>query len=62
MERKLSLVIDDRMAGIAAALIANNHVIVFREQIDHTALSFIAPVDAYDCAVCHIIDLHSYAL
>ena len=36
----------DGVAGIVAALIARNNVIVLAEQVDHAALALVAPVDA----------------
>ena len=39
--------------GINAALKTNDHIIIFGKQIDHTAFSFVTPVDSYDCTVCH---------
>ena len=55
MEGKLSLFIDYRMSGIAAALIADDHIVVLCEQIDHPALAFITPVDADDCTHSHFL-------
>ena len=41
---ELALFIDDGVAGVVAALIADDDVIVLAEQVDHTALALIAPV------------------
>ena len=49
VENKLSLVVHHSVSGVVAALITDDHVIVGGEQIDHTALALVAPVDAYDC-------------
>ena len=51
MQGKFAVFVDNRMAGIAAALIPDNDVVVLRQQIHHTALSLISPVDPYDCTV-----------
>ena len=53
MKCKLSFFIDYGMSRVAAALKTNDHIIIFGEQIDHTAFSFVTPVDSYDCTVCH---------
>ena len=60
MERKLAVFIDDGVTGIAAALIAHDHIVGLRQQVDHAALTLVAPVDTNDCTMCHI--LSSYAL
>ena len=44
-----SLVIDNGMARIIAALIAADNVIVGGKQVHHAALAFISPVDSNDC-------------
>ena len=51
VQRELTLLVDDGMAGVAAALIADDHVIVLGQQVHHAALSLVAPVDAYDGAI-----------
>ncbi len=48
---KLAVLVDDGVTGVAAALIADDHVIVLGEQVHHAALSLIAPVDTYDGAI-----------
>ena len=53
MQGELALVVDDGVAGVAAALVADGDVIVAGEQVHHAALALVAPVDAYDRAVCH---------
>ena len=53
MQGKLAQIIDDGVTGVAAALIAHDHVIVAGEQIHHAALALVAPVDAYDGAIRH---------
>ena len=53
VQRKLAILIDDGMTGVAAALIANHNVIVLGQQVHHTALAFIAPVNTNDCTISH---------
>ena len=48
MQRKLPIVIDDGVARVASALIADDHIIILRQQIDHAALALVAPVDTND--------------
>ena len=50
VEDELALLIHDRVTGVVSALIAADYVIVPGEQVDHTALSLVAPVDSYDCS------------
>ena len=57
MQRKFAVLIDDRMAGIAAALITNDDIVVLGQQVYHPALALVAPVDANDCAVSHNVIL-----
>ena len=51
MQGKLAQLVDHGVAGVAAALVADDHVIVAGEQIHHAALALVAPVDAYDGAI-----------
>ena len=53
MQGKLAVLIDDGVPSVVAALVAADNIIVFGDEIDHAALSFVTPVDAYDCAVGH---------
>ena len=62
MQGELPVLVDDRMPRVAAALIAHDDVVFLRQQIDHAALAFIAPVDAYNCAVIHAIASNQIAL
>ena len=50
VENELALVVNDGVTGVVAALIADNDVVLFREQIDHTALALVAPVGSHDCS------------
>ena len=53
IEHELALVVDDGVAGVVAALIAHDDVILLAEQVDHAAFALVAPVDAYDgCQHC----------
>ena len=53
IEHELALVVDDGVAGVVAALIAHDDVVLLAEQVDHAALALIAPVDTYDgCQHC----------
>ena len=54
VQSKGPLVIYDRVTGVAAALITDHDVIVIGEIIYHAALALVAPVDTYDCTVCHV--------
>ena len=60
MQGKFAVLIDDRMTGVAAALIANDDIIVLGQQVYHPALALVAPVDANDCAVSHNVILRFY--
>ena len=54
VQGKFAVLIDNGMAGIAAALIADNDVIVFGQQIDHASLALVTPVDADDYSISHL--------
>ena len=54
MQREFAQVVDHRMPRVSPALIANDVIIPLRQQIDHAALAFVAPVDPYDCTVSHL--------
>ena len=53
MKRKLSFFIDNSMSCVAATLIANDHVIQLCQQINHSSLAFIAPVNTDNHTVAH---------
>lgn len=55
MQSKFALVIDYSVSCVAAALEAYDYVIILSQKVDHTAFSFISPVDAYYCAITHFI-------
>ena len=53
IEHELALVVDDGVAGVVAALIAHDDVVLLAEQVDHAAFALVAPVDTYDgCQHC----------
>ena len=49
MKREFSVVVDDSVAGISAALKADNDVTFFGEDVSDLSLSLVAPVSAYNC-------------
>ena len=51
MQGELAQLVDHGVAGVAAALIADDHVIIAGEQVHHAALALVAPVDTYDGAI-----------
>ena len=55
MQGKGALFIDHGVAGVAAALIPHHHVIVVGKIVHHAALAFVAPVNTYNCTVCHYL-------
>jgi hypothetical protein len=53
MKFKGSAIIDNRMAGVVAATITNDHVRTLAKKIDETAFAFIAPLAANNCHNWH---------
>ena len=53
IQRKCAVVVFDGVSCIVAALVTNNNVIFFRNEVNHSALALIAPVDAHDGACFH---------
>ena len=51
MQGELAQIIDDSVAGVAAALITNDYVVIAGEQVHHAALALVAPVNSYDGAI-----------
>ena len=45
---KLAEIVHHGMAGVAAALIADHHVVVRGHQVYHAALALVSPVDSHD--------------
>ena len=60
MQGEFALFVDDGVAGVAAALAPDDDIVFGREEVDHAALAFIAPVDPYDRAGLHAIFLLSH--
>ena len=58
VQLELAVFVDDGMAGVVAALIADDHVVALGEVIDHAALALVSPVNADNGAMCHV--LHSF--
>ena len=50
VQNKFTQMVDDGVTRIVAALVADNHIIIFRKQVDHAALAFVSPVNTNDCA------------
>ena len=50
VQHELAALVLDRMASVVAALITCNDVILLADQVDHAALTLIAPVDTRDCS------------
>ena len=50
IEREFALFVNDGVSGVVAALITDYHVVLFRKKVNHSALSFVAPVDTNDCS------------
>ena len=50
IEHEFSLRVDHRVSRVVSALIADDDVLILREEIDHSAFSFISPVDSDDCS------------
>ena len=48
MQGKLAELVHHGMAGVAAALIADHHVVVRGHQVYHAALALVSPVDSHD--------------
>ena len=49
MQSKATVIGDDRVAGVAAALETNNDIGIFRQNIGDFAFSFVAPAGADNC-------------
>ncbi|KAF5067963.1 hypothetical protein DSECCO2_248220 [anaerobic digester metagenome] len=57
MQSKLAKLVHHGVSGVAAALIADDHVVLVGDEVHHPTLSFVAPVDAYNRAVSHSASL-----
>ena len=53
VQGELAELVDHGVAGVAAALITDYHVIVLGDEVHHTALALVTPVDAYNGAIRH---------
>ena len=45
---EFALFVDDRVSGVVAALIADDHVILLAQKVDHAALSLVSPVGSHN--------------
>ena len=54
MKGELAVFVDDGVAGVVAALVADDHVVLLGDKVDHAAFALVAPVDAYDSAIGHV--------
>lgn len=48
IENELSFFVYDGVSRVVSALIADDHVLRFGKQVNHTAFAFVAPVDTND--------------
>ena len=60
MQGELTELVDNGVSGVSAALIADYHIIIGADEVDHTALALVAPVDSYDRTVRHFVPPVSY--
>ena len=51
MQGELAPLVHYRVSGVAAALVADHHVVVLGQQVHHAALALVAPVNAYNGAI-----------
>ena len=49
MQGKAPVIVDNGVAGIAAALKADDHIRLCGQHVRDLALALVAPVGAYDC-------------
>ena len=54
MQGKLAVFVHNGVTGVVAALIAADDVVFSGDQVDHTTLALVAPVDTHNCAVAHV--------
>ncbi|MPM53557.1 hypothetical protein SDC9_100325 [bioreactor metagenome] len=57
MQCELAKFVHHGVPGVAAALVANDHVVTVGDEVHHPALPLVAPVNAYNRAVCHSASL-----
>ena len=60
MQSKATVIGDDRVAGVAAALETNNDIGIFRQNIGDFAFSFVAPAGADNCFYHNSSSLSKY--
>ena len=48
VQNELAAVVDDGVTRVVAALIADDDVVLTAQKVDHAALAFVTPVDAYN--------------
>ena len=48
IQDKFAFFVDDGVAGVVSALIPHDNIVLFAEQVHHTALALVAPVYAGD--------------
>ena len=49
-----AIFVHNGVTGVVAALIAADDVVFSGDQVDHTTLALVAPVDTHNCAVAHV--------
>ena len=49
VQNKLAQMVLNRMAGVIAALVTGDDIVIFREEIHHTAFALVPPVNTNDC-------------
>ena len=54
VQGKFTVLVHDGVTGVVAALIAADNVVFSCNEVDHTALALVTPVDANNCAVTHV--------
>ena len=50
VQLELALIGHNGMAGVVSALIPHDNIVLFAEQVHHTALALVAPVDTGNCS------------
>ena len=50
VQHELAALVLDGVAGVVAALIPCNDVVLLADQVDHAALALVAPVDTRNCS------------
>ena len=55
MQGVFTIVVNDRVSGIAASLIPDDDILFLCQHIRNLTFSFVAPVGAYDCSYHSIV-------